>query len=274
MHEATIDKLITGGEQRMALWRRAPAAFFVSSMLAGAYVGIGIVLILVLGASVPPEWSKLVMAASFGIALVLVVLAGADLFTGHHLYGTLGWFAGRSPLAPILLFWAVCWVGNLLGSLLLALLVTAGGGGGLQADPQGLLQQIAAAKMNAPLSELLARAVLCNWLVCLAVWMSARVDSDAARCIVIWWCLFGFIACGLEHSVANMTLLSLALLGAHGAQISVGGLVYNLLWVSLGNIVGGALFVAGAYWLVARHALAPAANAASPPALATKPDDA
>lgn len=128
----------------------------------------------------------------------------------------------------------------------------------MQADPHGLLQQIAAAKMNAPLGVLLARAVLCNWLVCLAVWMSAKVDSDTARCIVIWWCLFAFIACGFEHSVANMTLLSLALLGAHGAQISVSGLAHNLLWVSLGNVVVGALFVASAYWLVARQTMASA----------------
>src|SRR5438552_2010037 len=89
--------------------------------------------------------------------------------------------------------------------------------------------------------------VLCNWLVCLAIWMSARVNSDSAKCIVIFWCLLAFIASGFEHSVANMTLLGLSLVGNHPATVSVGGFGWNLLWVTLGNIVGGAVFVAGAY---------------------------
>src|SRR5207244_8136494 len=110
-----------------------------------------------------------------------------------------------------------------------------------------LVMKVAAAKMNGPAVALFARAILCNWLVCLAIWMSARVDSDSAKCIVIFWCLFAFIANGFEHSVANMTLLGLALAGNHPETVSVGGFAWNLLWVTLGNIVGGAVFVAGAY---------------------------
>jgi nitrite transporter NirC len=126
-----------------------------------------------------------------------------------------------------------------------------GGGGGLLDDPQGLLMTAAAHKMNGTAASLFARAVLCNWLVCLAVWMSARVSSDSARCIVISWCLMAFIASGYEHSVANMTLLLLALAGNHPETVSLGGmvwnLVWNLVWVTLGNLAGGAVFVAGAY---------------------------
>jgi nitrite transporter len=101
--------------------------------------------------------------------------------------------------------------------------------------------------MNAAPLALSARGALCNWLVCLALWTSARASSDAAKCILIWWCLFAFIAAGFEHSVANMTVFSLALLGAHPPSVTVGGMVYNLLWVTLGNIVGGAGFVAMGY---------------------------
>jgi len=74
------------------------------------------------------------------------------------------------------------------------------------------------------------------------------VSSDSARCIVIAWCLLAFIACGFEHSVANMTLLLLALAGQHPETVSWAGMAWNLGWVTLGNIVGGAVFVAGAYW--------------------------
>jgi nitrite transporter NirC len=103
--------------------------------------------------------------------------------------------------------------------------------------------------MHAAPLALLARGILCNWLVCLSLWMSARTNSDTTKCIVIFWCLFAFIAAGFEHSVANMTLFSLTLFAAHPDTITVGGMFYNLLWVSLGNIVAGALFVAGGYAL-------------------------
>src|SRR5262252_3623143 len=81
-------------------------------------------------------------------------------------------------------------------------------GGLALAGKSPLIINVAAAKMNAPALELVARAMLCNWLVCLAIWTSARMTSDAAKCIAIFWCLYAFIASGFEHSVANMTLLS------------------------------------------------------------------
>jgi nitrite transporter NirC len=103
--------------------------------------------------------------------------------------------------------------------------------------------------MNAPAVELLARGMLCNWLVCLALWMSGRTSNDAAKCIVIFWCLFAFIASGFEHSVANMTLFSIALLGEHPEAVSLSGMGYNLLWVTIGNLLAGSVFMAGGYWL-------------------------
>ncbi|MDY0310368.1 MAG: formate/nitrite transporter family protein, partial [Castellaniella sp.] len=166
------------------------------------------------------------------------------------------------------------WIGNLCGGAVLAGLFIMGGGGGLLHDPQGLLMSVATQKMNGAAASLFARAVLCNWLVCLAVWMSARVSSDSARCIVIFWCLMAFIASGYEHSVANMTLLLLALAGNHPETVSLGGMAWNLAWVTLGNIVGGAVFVAGAYRVaslspVSRQSQAPAAvlDADAQPAL-------
>ncbi len=258
MHDATIRKLAQTGEERLALWQRDRTAFVVSSMLAGAYVGIGIVLIFVLGSGVPPEWRKLVMAASFGIALVLVVMAGADLFTGHHLYGVLARLTQRVPRSTLAAQWAACWAGNLAGALLLAALVTIGGGAGLHDASNGLLQQVAAHKMQSPAHELFARAVLCNWLVCLALWMATRCSSEAARGIVIWWCLFAFIAAGFEHSVANMTLMALALMGPHDGALSAQGMAHNLLWVSAGNVLGGSVFVALAYWRISRLSRLPA----------------
>ncbi|MFN3565032.1 MAG: formate/nitrite transporter family protein [Burkholderiaceae bacterium] len=254
MYRATIDALHQKTDARLALMRRSPAAFFVASMLAGAYVGIGILLIFTLGQEVAAEWRKLVMGASFGIALTLVVIAGAELFTGYNMTLALAAADRRTRLPAALAALALTWLGNLTGAALLVALFAAGGGGNLLGSDAALLQRVAEYKMNSTAVALLARAALCNWLVCLAVWMSARVDSDMARGLVIFWCLFAFIACGFEHSVANMTLLLAALAGAHPATVTWAGFGHNMLWVTLGNLVGGGVFVGLSYAFVTRAA--------------------
>ena len=249
MYADTIEAFCRIADRKLAALRRAPAGFFVSSMLAVAYVGLGIILIFTLGSQVPPEVQKLVMGATFGIALTLVVIAGAELFTGHTMFMALRAFTGKGTMGDVAATWSTTWVGNLAGSLALVALFAAAGGGGLLSAPDSLVMKVAAMKMNAPAGALVARAILCNWLVCLALWMSARVDSDIARCAVIFWCLLAFIASGFEHSVANMTLLGLALAGNHPDTVSVAGFGWNLAWVTLGNVIGGAIFVGGAYYV-------------------------
>jgi nitrite transporter len=249
MYSETIEGFSKAAERKLALMRRHPGGFFVSSMLAGAYVGVGILLIFTLGSQVPREFQKLVMGATFGIALTLVAIAGCELFTGHTMFMALRRFNGTGSLADIAGSWGMTWAGNLAGALVLVALFAAGGGGGLLSAPDTLVMKVAAFKMNDSALSLFARAILCNWLVCLALWMSARVNSDSAKCIVIWWCLLAFIACGFEHSVANMTVLGLAFAGNHPETVSLTGAAWNLLWVTLGNAVGGGVFVAGAYWV-------------------------
>ncbi len=246
MYADTIDGFVNVAEKKLAFMRRSPGGFFVASMLAGAYVGLGIILIFTLGADVPPEFRKLVMGATFGIALTLVIIAGAELFTGHTLFMALRRYRGEGTLSDIGASWAMTWLGNLAGALVLVALFDMAGGA-LLGSPDGLVMKVAAAKMNGSASTLFARAVLCNWLVCLAIWMAARVDSDIAKCAVIFWCLLAFIASGFEHSVANMTVLGLALAGNHPESVSIGGAAWNLAWVTFGNVVGGAIFVGGAY---------------------------
>jgi nitrite transporter len=250
MYRDTIDSLLATTDQKFELLRRSPSGFFVSAMLAGAYVGIGILLIFTLGAEVPLEFRKLAMGCAFGIALTLVVIAGGELFTGYALTAVLAKHARRATWGEVVKSWWVSWIGNFGGCVVLVGLFALGGGGGLLAKPDTLLMDVASHKMNSSIVELFARAVLCNWLVCLALWMSARVKEDTAKCIVIFWCLLAFIACGFEHSVANMTLLLAALAGDHPGSVSLFGLGHNLLWVTLGNLVGGGVFVAGAYWAI------------------------
>ena len=139
---------------------------------------------------------------------------------------------------------AVCWVGNLIGSLVLAGMIV---GSGALSHAAEFIEKVSLAKMTYPGHELFLRAALCNWLVCLAMWMCARTKSDAAKCILIFWCLFAFISCGYEHSIANMTLLGMALIGPHEAALTWGGFFRNMFYVTAGNIVGGGLLVGAAY---------------------------
>ena len=257
MYLDTVDQMATMAAAKSAFLKRTPVGFWISSMLAGAYVGLGILLIFSVGSDVDPAYRSLVMGCSFGIALTLVIFAGSDLFTGHTMFMPLGVLRGKIGMSELGSAWAMTWLGNLVGCAVLAVIFIAGGGGAVLHSKSQWLMTVAAAKMNAPVLALFARAVLCNWLVCLAIWISARMTSDAAKCIAIFWCLFGFIGSGYEHSVANMTLLLVALLGDHPDTVTWGGLVYNLFWVSLGNIVAGAGIMALGYWTMSRPADAP-----------------
>jgi nitrite transporter NirC len=261
----TVDQFATVAVGKAAFLRRSPLGFWISSMMAGAYVGLGIILIFCVGANVDPSIRPIVMGASFGIALTLVIFAGSDLFTGHTMFMTLGWLRRRTSLRDLTACWIGSWAGNLAGCIVLAAIFVAGGGGLALGAKSQLLINVAAAKMNAPVLELVARAMLCNWLVCLAIWTAARMTNDTAKCIVIFWCLYAFIASGFEHSVANMTLFSIALIAEHPANVTIGGMGWNLLWVTIGNIISGAGIMGVGYWAASRMpgATEPAARLAA-----------
>lgn len=242
---------LAAGKARIA--KGAPAAFFVGSMLAGAYVGIALILDFVCTAGLPAGVRPLVGGGVFGIGLILVVLAGAEMFTGHVMYETFGVARRTISLVDALLLFVLVWIGNLVGAALFTFIFVQGGSGILADDT--LIRAVITKKETSPLIPLFCRAVLCNWLVCLAIWLAARLKNEAAKMIGIAWCLLAFVACGFEHSVANMTAVCLGLFAPH--QIGdVGHAAYNLTVVTLGNLLGGGLFVAGAYmWSAKGEAL-------------------
>ncbi len=233
-----------------------PIGFFIAAMMAGAYVGVGIILILSVGEHADPSVRTLVMGASFGIALTLVMFAGSELFTGYTMYMTQGVLGKTVTPSQAVMSWTVVWVGNLVGCLLLASIAVVGDINIVGAHGE-LLFKLAEKKMHLEPHQMVARAMLCNWLVCLSIWTSARTDNDVAKIMLIFWCLFAFIASGFEHSVANMTVFSLALLADHGEAINMAGAAKSLFWVTLGNTLSGVFFLAGGYWAVgkktARH---------------------
>ena len=227
------------GRDRARHLFRSPASFAVSTLLGGAYIGIALILALTVSAGLPMGVRPLVSGGVFGIGLLLVMVAGADLFTGTIMYVVLG-----------LALLASVWVGNLVGAAILAWIFSTGGGGIVFSAPPPFLHDYIGHKVNTDPAMLVARASLCNWLVCLAIWMFARLESESARILAMAWCLLAFVACGFEHSVANMTLFTLGMLDPM-PLLGTAAAAYNLFWVTIGNMLGGGLFVASAYLALA-----------------------
>ena len=230
--------------------------YLLSSAFAGAYVGVAVVLLVSVAGPLAATGSgatKLVQGAVFGVALTLVVFAGAELFTGNVMYMLQGLSARTVRLSQLTAVWAASLVGNLVGSIAFAALVHGGGTMALGGEPgrsgpgEAMIASIVKAKNASDGAQLFWRSVLYNLLVCLGLWMAQRTRSDAAKLVVLWWALLAFIGSGFEHSVANMTIFGL---GVFEGVADWADLVRNLAWTVPGNIVGGGMLVGLAYaWL-------------------------
>jgi len=245
-----IKKVTEIAEKKIQYMQRSPLGYILLSALAGIYLGFGIVLIFSVGGPIAAAgggaYLKLIMGACFGVALSLVIFAGSELFTGNNMMFAVGRLRKKVGVRSIAILFALCFAGNFIGSAFLGWLVV--NGGSLTEASQELILKVSAMKMGLSPKEAFLRGILCNWLVCLAVWMSHRTQSDSAKLILIFWCLLAFIASGFEHSIANQSLLSMAMFLPHGPEISLAGFFHNQLFVTAGNMVGGGIMVGMVYW--------------------------
>lgn len=241
-----------GAVAKVRLLNNNPTGYFISSMLAGVFVGLAIMLIYTIGGLLDGSAAtKIVMGVSFGISLSLVIMAGSELFTGNTFIMSMGVFNKAVEPMDAVRIWLVCYLGNWLGSILVATLFYFSG---LNDGSTGtFVANVSASKMSIPLIQLFIRAILCNILVCLATWTSYKMKSESGKLIMIFWCLFAFITSSYEHSIANMTLLTVSLFAPMEAAISFGGYFYNIIVVTLGNMVGGILFLALPYYMISKN---------------------
>ena len=243
----------------------APTALALA-VLAGAFVALGgVFATTALAGTAGAPWGPVRVLAGtvFSLGLILVVVGGAELFTGNALIA-MAWASGRVSTRALARNWSLVFAGNFAGALGVAVAVWAGGtyrmGGG--AFGQAALG-IAQAKLGLGFVQAIVLGVLCNVLVCLAVWLTLSARSTTDRILAVVPPIAAFVAAGFEHSVANMYFVPLALLIARldpdfaaGLGISADGLgwgaflVQNLLPVTLGNVIGGAGLVAAVYWFV------------------------
>ena len=234
-------------------------------VLAGGFIGLGAMFftLVISDAGLSFAVARVLGGVAFSLGLILVVVAGAELFTGNNLL-VMAWVSRRITLARLLQNLVVVYLANLIGAAGLAVLVALSGHGQMN---DGAVAKtavaLATAKCALPFGEAFFKAVLCNVLVCLAVWIAMAGRTVTDKAIAIIFPVAAFVACGFEHSIANMYFIPLgifldaqaAVTGvAHPAALNWPGLFHNLLPVTLGNLVGGAVMVGLVYWLIYRRA--------------------
>ncbi len=221
------------------------------SVLAGAFIAFGAMFstLVVTGNDVGFGLNRLIGGVAFSLGLILVVVAGAELFTGNNLI-VMAWADRKITALQLLRNWTLVFAGNFVGSVGAAVLVYLSGVLQLGDGAFGAsAAQVASAKVALPFIEAFFRGVLCNALVCLAIWLCFAAHSVTDKILAIIFPISAFVALGFEHSIANMYFIPLGwLLDADG--VSVASFLGNLIPVSLGNIVGGSVFVALVYWLI------------------------
>jgi len=245
----TEHSLISAAAQKkIDFYKRDKPAYFVSSMLAGIWVGLCMITILVMAGMLNDfAGIKILQGVSFAAALSLVVFSGSELFTGNVFVMTNGVMLGAVKPRNALGLCVYCYLGNLAGSVLIAALFLWTGY--LQGPVLAAATSTIDAKTTPLFMELLMRGILCNLLVCAAVWCAYRLQSESAKLIMIFWCIYLFVVCGFEHSIANMTAFSL---GAMAGCSPVDLMLFNLLAVTLGNIAGG-MMLAFSCWVIGRN---------------------
>lgn len=238
---------------------------FALAVLAGAFIAFGAMFYTVAvtnhGMGLGP--ARVLGGAVFSLGLILVVVGGAELFTGNVLL-VMGWADGKISTKAVLRNWVVAYAGNFVGAVGMAVLAYASGYMDMGSGAVGATAiKIATAKVELDFMTAFFRGVLCNTLVCLAVWLCFAAHTVVGKILAVLFPISAFVALGFEHSIANMYFIPVGMLAAGndayvavagllpaGAGLTIGGLIANLVPVTLGNIVGGGLFVAATYYLV------------------------
>ncbi|WP_070121044.1 formate/nitrite transporter family protein [Bacillus marinisedimentorum] len=270
MEKEAIEKITVLASKKADLLNQNPLQYIMRAVLAGIYISFAVIVSFRLGDTfyqAQSPFTPLMSGISFGIALMLIIWGGAELFTGNTMYFTVAALRKKTGAADLLKNWFFCYSGNFLGVTFFAgLFVMTGLFAAI--GPDHMMMDVVETKMNLTASELFFRAILCNWLVCLAIWIPMQAKGDGAKLAMTILLVFAFFVSGYEHSIANMSLFTLALMLPHPETISVAGMVHNLVPVTLGNIVGGGVFV-GALYTYLQTSKKPAENKAVQQAVLT-----
>ena len=210
-------------------------------ILAGIFIGLGgagNILASQTLSNIDAGLARLVGATVFPVGLMLVVICGAELFTGNNLM-TLAVMNKKITLRELFRNWSLVYIANFIGSTLLAVAIFYAGT--FNGDASNKVISIAQSKSTLTILEALIRGILCNMIVVLAVWMATAAQDIISKIFACWFPIMLFVLCGFEHSVANMFFIPMGML--LGANVTIGQLITNLIVVTIGNMIGGAILI-------------------------------
>ncbi len=243
-----INSALKIGKNKLDLQSGSYGRFALTTILAGIYIAFGGTLSLILGYGFPeitaanPGLQKLLSGAAFPVGLILVVVLGAELFTGNNALLMPYWMTKGCSLKDVLLNWAMVYAGNFVGALLFVYVMVYTAGLTTPEPYHTAIINIAQAKVSMPWLTVFVKGIGANWCVCLAIWLALSAKSGGAKMFGCWLPVMAFVALSYEHSIANMFFIPCGML--EGADVSFGQMaVDNLIPATLGNIVGGAVFV-------------------------------
>lgn len=254
MYNEDITTVCESAYKKNSLLKKNFLGYFILSMLAGIYVGFGVLLAYSVGGYIHNDFIgyKLIMGICFSCALSFVYFAGAELFTGNTFVMAMGAIRKKVTWLDAIKVLVICYIGNFVGSVILALLAV---GAGVLNSPEigGFIAEYSQTKMSLDPFQILLRGILCNILVCVATWCGYKMKSESGKLIMIFWCILAFFTTGFEHSVANMSLLVIGVINPYETGNTFMGIFYNLSLATIGNIIGGILFLAIPYLIISKE---------------------
>lgn len=242
-----LENLTNASLKKYEKFKRGFFKSLLNAIMAGFYIGIGMVLLIYINANFPSPYSKLLSSLMFPLALTVVVYTGADLFTGNVLLHCISFLDGKLSKANTIKLLCLSYLGNFIGAIIISILVYLS----LSSKDPFLVKaiEISATKSSYAIINLIFKGILCNILVCLAILLVNVAKDEVSKIILIFLTIAPFVLLGYEHSVANMTIFSLAFIIN---KFSLALILKNLFFVTLGNIIGG-FFLALAYYLIDKN---------------------
>jgi nitrite transporter len=251
--------------RKSQVFNHKPLRYFVSAMVAGALITIVLIVSLLLGQILHVANAPLYYAASagfFGTALCSIIFFKCELFTSNVMYMTVGALSRRLTVLDVCKSWALVYSGNFVGAMLLAFIYSQTGAMNNWPTTHLLFDTIGH-KVHADMIAIFWKGVLCNWIICLAVWIPMRLTNEMAKLVMVMLLVFVFFFSGFEHSIANMGFFGLSWFATGGAAPTLADTLHNLIPATLGNIVGGGVGVGLLTFYLERETLVdPAADAA------------
>ncbi len=246
-----IDNVAKSAHTKVSILKSGALRYFLASFLSGIYISLGTIFVIVIGSITFPlggYYYSIFMGLFFAAGLSIVIMAGAELFTGINFVGGVGIFTKAITIKDLCKILAVSYIGNLVGSVFVSFLFYYINSDALIISV--FIDEFATPKLEYSSLSILIRAFFCNILVCLAVLCSIKLKSESAKLIMIFWCLFIFIASRYEHSIANMSIFSIAYL--YDSNIEIKSILHNLTFATIGNMLGG-FFLAFSYFHIGKH---------------------